>query len=103
MQAKLEGLLSEVDHTKWPIDIGTYNLNLLKPEKAKEALTEYRQKLKERIKCYHDLHKFLKDSGCPAYRFEVAVRRIYLFEAEPKWLDYFLKEAFKNEYATNQN
>lgn len=91
LQEKIEALLSEPEHIKWQIDIGTYNINLVSPEKVQRVLTEYRLALQKKIECYEELLKFLQNEECPAYRFGIASRPIFLLKAEIQWLDEFLK------------
>ena len=95
---KLESILSTPEHTHWQIDIGTYNSNLVEPEKRKEALLKYRAALLEKIECYKNLLKFLQDAHCPEHRFAVATRPVYLLEAEIKWVDSFI-----DSFSANRN
>jgi DNA-binding PadR family transcriptional regulator len=90
--AKLESILSNPDHIKWQIDIATYNCNLLSKEKIQESLEKYKSALLEKKDGYDKLLKFLENAGCPAYRFEVAKRPVFLIEAEIKWINSFLKQ-----------
>jgi DNA-binding PadR family transcriptional regulator len=90
LQGKIEALLSEPEHIKWQIDIGTYNLNLISKEKTQIALTKYRSALQKKIQEYEALLKFLQDEECPAYRFGVASRPIFLLKAEIHWVGEFL-------------
>ncbi|OPY28703.1 MAG: Transcriptional regulator PadR-like family protein [Methanocella sp. PtaU1.Bin125] len=92
LQAKLERLLTEPEHTRWQVDIGTYNCDLLPPKKVRNALREYRKGLEKNIKCYEELRQFLQDSGCPAHRQAVAMRPIYLLKGEIEWVDAFIKQ-----------
>lgn len=89
---KIEKILSNVEHLRWQIDIGTYNCNLLPKKKVIEALSMYRTKLKEKIDGYKDLLNFLQDSRSPIFRLGIASRPIFLLEAEIRWVDSFLKE-----------
>jgi DNA-binding PadR family transcriptional regulator len=91
LSTKLENMLSNPDHIKWQIDIATYNCNLLSKEKIQESLEKYKSALLEKKDGYKKLLKFLKDISCPAYRFEVARRPVFLIEAEIKWIDSFLE------------
>lgn len=88
---KIEGLLSEPTHVRWPIDIGLYNLDLLPRKRVQAALIKYRAALEERMKGYRELHKFLRDAGCPPHRFECAARPLFLLKGEIKWVDAYIK------------
>lgn len=87
----IEAILSTPEHTRWRVDIGTYNWNLLPLQKRITVLDKYRAALLEKIEGYRKLLKFLQDSKCPSYRFEVAKRPIFLLEAEVHWIDSFSK------------
>lgn len=89
---KIEKILSNVEHLRWQIDIGTYNCNLLPQNKVKDALCLYRTQLKEKIDGYKDLLKFLQLSKCPFHRQAIASRPIFLLEAELKWIDSFIEQ-----------
>lgn len=91
LEGKIEALLSEPTHVRWPIDIGTYNMDLLPRKRARAALGKYRAALEERVGGYRELHRFLRDAGCPSNRFECATRPIFLLKAEMKWVDGFMK------------
>ena len=91
LKSRVRGLLSEPEHTRWQVDIGTYNSNLIPEKELKDSLHQYRQALRERITGYRDLQKFLEDSGCPRYRLAVAIRPVYLLEAEINWINSYLK------------
>jgi len=90
LRLKLENLLSEPEHVRWRIDIGTYNSDLLPPAKVKAAMEKYHKALAEKMKGYEDLLRFLKDSGCPQHRFSVATRPLFLLKGEMQWVDSFL-------------
>ncbi len=89
---KIEKILSNAEHLRWQIDIGTYNCDLLPPKKAKDALCLYRTQLKEKNDGYKDLLKFLQQSKCPFHRLAIASRPIFLLEAELKWIDSFIEQ-----------
>ncbi len=89
---KIEKILSNVEHLRWQIDIGTYNCNLLPVQKVKDSLCLYRTQLKEKIDGYKDLLKFLQQSKCPFHRLAIASRPIFLLEAELKWIDSFIEQ-----------
>lgn len=92
LREKLESLLSEPEHTKWQVDIGTYNLSLLPSKSVRKALEKYRLGLKEKIEGYNALLKFLQDSGCPPHRFSVATRPVFLLKGEIDWVDSCLSD-----------
>jgi len=96
LRERLRELLSEPEHLKWRVDLGTSNLDLLPPEEALEALARYRVKLEENVKCYHELEQFLIDSGCPVHRLALARRPIRLYEGEIRWLDEYVAELTAN-------
>ncbi len=95
LREKLSQLLSEPEHLRWRVDIGTYNINLLTTKKAQSSLKEYRKKLQKNIQGYKDLDKFLTDSGCPSFRNAVARRQIHMLKGEVCWVDEFMKELEK--------
>jgi len=90
LRKKLEMLLSEPEHVRWRIDIGTYNCDLLPRGKARASLQKYREALKEKIAEYEKLLKFLHDERCPAHRYGVATRPIFLMKGEMQWVDSYL-------------
>jgi len=90
LKSRIRGLLSEPEHTRWQVDIGTYNSNLIPEKELRESMHKYRQALREKITGYRNLQKFLEDSGCPRYRLAVAIRPVYLLEAEINWVNSFL-------------
>ena len=90
LHKKIEALLSQTEHVRWPLDIGTYNSSLLPPERVRAALEKYRREIQEKIKGYEELLRFLHDSGCLPHRQAVAARPIYLLKAEEEWVKSFL-------------
>lgn len=92
LQEKIENLLTEPEHVRWQIDIGTYNCNVLPNEKVQAALVKYRSALEKKIQEYDALLKFLQDEECPTYRFAVATRPIFLLKGELQWVDSYLKQ-----------
>jgi DNA-binding PadR family transcriptional regulator len=87
----IQVLLSTPEHVRWQVDIGTYNWNLVPAKKRKDALKKYRAALLENIEGYRKLLKFLQDSNCPEHRHAVAIRPVFLLEAEVKWVDSFIE------------
>ena len=90
LKSTLIGLLSEPEHMRWQVDIGIYNSRLLSKREVGEALSQYKQALREKISGYHELNKFLKDSDCPLQHLALSVRPVYLLEAEINWINSFL-------------
>ena len=90
LKSRIRQLLSEPEHIRWQLDIGTYNSNLLPEPELREALLEYRQALRAKISGYRDLRKSLEKSGYPHYRQALAIRPVYLLEAEISWVNSFL-------------
>jgi DNA-binding PadR family transcriptional regulator len=90
LQDKLKALLSDPEHIRWQVDIGTYNCDLLPPKIIRKALKEYRKGLEKNIAGYEDLQKFLTDSNCPAHRLAVATRPVFLLKGEIEWVDAYL-------------
>jgi len=89
---KVEALLSVVEHTRWPIDIGIYNGHVLPFTLLQKALKRYRAALEKKVESYRNLLQFLQNAGCPPYRFGVATRPAFLLEAEMRWVDAYLHE-----------
>ncbi len=92
LKEKIQALLSQPEHVRWQIDIGTYNSNLLPDKEAHAALLKYREALEKKITEYEALLKFLQEHGCPAYRFAVAIRPVFLLKGEIQWVDSFTKQ-----------
>jgi DNA-binding PadR family transcriptional regulator len=90
LKKKLRGLLSEPEHVRWRVDIGTYNSDLLPPKDVRKLLLRYRKGLEERIDGYRALMGFLKDSGCPSHRLGIASRPVFLLKGEIQWIDSIL-------------
>lgn len=90
LQAKVRELLSEPEHTRWRVDIGTYNGNLVPEKVIREAMHAYRHALREKITGYRNLQRFLEGTGCPRHRLALAIRPVYLLEAEIAWVNSFL-------------
>ena len=92
LKSKITELLSGPGHIRWQVDIGTYNCSLLSDKNIREAMHDYRHALREKITGYRKLQSFLEETGCPRHRQAVAVRPVYLLEAEINWVNSFLKE-----------
>ena len=92
LKSTLKALLTEPEHMRWQVDIGIYNSGVLTHAEIEEALNEYKRALREKISGYHEMHKYLKDSNCPLRHQALAVRPVYLLEAEINWINAFLKQ-----------
>jgi DNA-binding PadR family transcriptional regulator len=92
LQAKVRELLTEPQHLKWRVDLGTYNLDLLPKKEALACLATYRRKLDEAIQCYRDLDAFLVSCSCPRHRRAVARRPLHLLEGEVRWVVDYIRE-----------
>lgn len=92
LRAALRTRLSEPQHLKWQIDLGTYNIVELPHHERIECLETYRTRLGELIEGYRRLDEFMESSGCPLYHRAVARRPVYLLEAEIRWVNDFLEE-----------
>ncbi|HMK47768.1 MAG TPA: PadR family transcriptional regulator, partial [Methanocella sp.] len=82
LREKLVSLLSEPEHIRWRVDIGTYNCDLLPAAEVRESLLQYREGLLKSIKCYQELQKFMAGCGCPKNRLAVATRPVFLLKGE---------------------
>ncbi len=102
LRERLCDYLTEPEHVKYRVDLGTYNVDRLPVQQALECLEEYRRKLETKIQGYRDLEKFLIDSNCPWHRLAVARRPVALLQGELAWLDAFTAElASHKEEAAN--
>jgi DNA-binding PadR family transcriptional regulator len=97
LRRKLKALLSEPEHTKWQVDIATYNSSLLPRKTVQAALKQYRGALETKIEGYDALLKFLQESGCPPHRFGVATRPVFLLKGEIEWVDSYLSTLTKHD------
>lgn len=95
LEEKIEALLSEPGHIRWPVDIGISNCDLLPRRAVRAALAKYRTGLEERVRCYEALQNYLRDAGCPAHRFGIARRPVYLLKGEIKWVDAYMAQLGK--------
>jgi len=95
LKEKIEMLLSQPEHVRWQIDIGTYNSSLLHGNKVRAALKKYRKALEEKIRGYENLRESLRDAGCPPHRFGVATRPVFLLRGELQWVDSYLSQLKK--------
>ena len=91
LKSKIGKLLSEPEHCRWQVDIGTYNSDMLSEKEVREALHEYRHSIRQKIIGYRKLQEFLNEKGCSLHRLAIATRPVYLLEAEINWINSFLK------------
>jgi DNA-binding PadR family transcriptional regulator len=89
LRARLQELLATPQHTKWRVDLATYNVDLLTVGEAAASLAQYRTGLEDNIRGYGELEAFLVASGCPEHRLAIPRRAIRLLEGELRWLDEF--------------
>lgn len=92
LKEKLEELLSAWQNTVHPIDIGLANISLLDKKKALSELKKYSESLDNMLKCYGELKAYLLEHKCPIGNVHLAVRRLYLVEAEKKWINNFIDD-----------
>jgi DNA-binding PadR family transcriptional regulator len=92
LRANLRDLLSEPRQPTWPVDLATYNLDLLPREEAIACLEEYRRRLGEAAEGYRALDRYLDGAGCSLPRRAVARRPLHLIDGEIRWVDEFLDE-----------
>lgn len=92
LKAKIKDILSAVEHTRWQVDIGTYNSHLLEKEEVRESLEKYRASLEDKVKGYRELIEFMRGLNCTVSHLAVARRPVFLLEAEMQWVDSFLAE-----------
>ncbi len=95
LEKKIEALLSQPGHIRWPVDIGISNCDLLPRRVVRAALAKYRAGLAERVRGYRALQKYLRDTGCPEHRFGLATRPVYLLKGEIKWVDEYMDKLGK--------
>jgi len=91
LHEKLKLLLSKPADLKWPLHIALSNLNLLSAEEAVGCLVQYRDKVKEQIKGYHELRDYLEEDGCPLHRQHMALQPLALFEGELRWVEEYIE------------
>ena len=92
LRTRLRKLLSEPQQPKWPVDLATYNLDLLPREEAIACLETYRRRLGDAAQGYRALDDYLDGAGCPRPRRAVARRPLHLIAGEIRWVDEFLDE-----------
>jgi DNA-binding PadR family transcriptional regulator len=85
-------LLGTPTSPRWPVDIASYNVDLVDPHDAVEALAGYAEHLRHRADGWVRLEAFLKDLGCPAHRWALARRARHMIEGELRWVEEFSAE-----------
>jgi DNA-binding PadR family transcriptional regulator len=92
LRSKIGEFLTRPGRTYWAVDIGTYYSKLLPEKEIREALHAYRMALRERITGYRKLQEDLAGKGSPLHRQAMAIRAVYLLEAEISWVNSFLSQ-----------
>jgi DNA-binding PadR family transcriptional regulator len=93
------GLLHTPTSPRWPIDIATYNIDLVAPDEALAALAQYAETLRERMQDWGRLEEFLRESGCPSHRWALARRAVHMIEGELRWIEEFSAELVARDAA----
>lgn len=94
-QAVEEGILNLLltpTYPVWPIDIASYNIDLVDPAEAITALAQYAETLRERANDWTRLEDFLRDLGCPSHRWALAKRARHMIQGELRWIEEFTAE-----------
>ncbi|MFC1849582.1 PadR family transcriptional regulator [candidate division CSSED10-310 bacterium] len=92
LKQKVEVVLSEPEHIRWRLDVAIYYSNSLTPKKRNDCLRTYRQNLEKRINYFKETYDYMDSIECSEHRKEIALRPVYLLEAEVKWVDAVLKK-----------
>lgn len=92
LREKLQTLLSVSEHMRWQFDLGIYNSHLLSKDQVRAALEVYMADLQTKIRGYRDLQDFLRGSDCPDHHLAIAIRPVFLLEAEIKWVESYLAQ-----------
>ena len=87
--------ISKVCLTKWPIDIGLANLDILTSKDIEKHLKHYRNNLEVVIKGYQALKQYLVEQECPVNRLQLADRPILIYQAELEWVSHFISQIKK--------
>lgn len=88
----LLALLHAPVHTRWPVDIAISNSGLFTAEEVREALHNYKRALREKVAAYRERQYELGKAGAPPEQQALAVRPVYLLEAEIAWVNSFLNQ-----------
>ncbi|MBT8225838.1 MAG: PadR family transcriptional regulator [Dactylosporangium sp.] len=94
-QAVEEGILNLLitpSYPRWPIDIASYNIDLVDPNDAMTALAQYAETLRERAGDWARLEDFLRGLGCPSHRWALANRARHMIDGELRWVEEFSAE-----------
>ncbi len=89
LSEKVLELLSGPEHLIFRVDLGTYNIDAVDSKDIGPALDKYELKLKEYLKGYRELERFMRGEGCPENRIAIAVRPQFLIKAEIEWVKEF--------------
>jgi DNA-binding PadR family transcriptional regulator len=93
------GLLHTPTYPRWPIDIATYNIDLVTPEDAISALAQYAETLRERMSDWGRLEDFLRKLDCPPHRWALARRARHMIEGELRWVEEFSAQLAERDSA----
>jgi DNA-binding PadR family transcriptional regulator len=88
-RAAAEGVLDLLSHPtypRWPVDIATYNIDLVDRRVAITALGRYAEELRARADGWARLVVFLQDEGCPPHRWALADRARHMIDGELRWI-----------------
>jgi DNA-binding PadR family transcriptional regulator len=93
---KIKELSSSWQPSIHPIDIALKNLIILDKKTALECLQRYENSLKETLKGYRELEKYIIDCGGHLANIQLATRRIFMLEGEIKWIKKFIQDFINN-------
>ena len=85
-------LLGTPTSPRWPVDIASYNVDLVDPDDAVAALAGYADHLRDLADGWVRLEEFLRGLGCPSHRWALARRARHLIEGELRWVREFSAE-----------
>jgi DNA-binding PadR family transcriptional regulator len=83
----------------FPLDIGLTNFGVLDRDEQLEALENYRASVQGFITCYRELEEFLSQHCGPA-DIALARRRLFLLDAEIRWVDDLVGQLKKDDEGT---
>ena len=90
LKSKIRELLTRPVLPRFPVDTGLYYMGLLPEKEVRDALHEYRRALREQITGARQQQELLAGQGLPLHRRALALRQVYLLEAEISWINSFL-------------